>query len=150
MLAIDPGFTNYALAIVDVNTRSLLFSCVHVVRIEGRDGDVRTAENIVALLRAVCRAWSPVHAVIEHQGMSQVLRGIEMASIGCLVTMGIPTTVMFAQTIKAHFAQLGFNGHKQNKKDAEALVREFNYGWQVNHVADCILMAIAWIERGKI
>lgn len=128
-----------------MNTRSLLFSAVSAVRFD-QDGDVTTAERISALLRSVCHAWQPSQAVIEHQGMSQVLRGVENATIGCLVTMGIPTAVIFAQTVKAHFAALGFRGHRQNKKDAEALVQALNYGYQVNHVADCILMALLWLN----
>lgn len=147
MLAVDPGFYNYAVAVLDMNTRSLLFSVVACVR-KDQDGDVATAENICALLRPICDAWQPSQAVIEHQGMSQVLRGVENATIGCLVALGIPTAVVFPQTIKSHFGTaLGFHGHKQNKKDAELLVQQLQYGFHVNHVADCILMCLVWLDR---
>jgi len=142
VLAVDPGIINYGWAVVDFETAELVACGVENVR--RQESDVSTVETIIALLKEIVEKHKPSAFLIENQGQSMLLRGIEMASIAAAQLLGLKTKVVHASTIKSHFKSrgLGFRGNKQNKLDAEELVEGLGYGTLVSHVADCILMCL--------
>lgn len=142
VLAVDPGIINYGWAVVDYNTAELVDYGVVNVRKAGDDDS--TVEEIATLLKDVVARHKPFMFLIENQGQSMLLRGIELASIAVMKMLGVKTKVVHAITVKTHFQTrgLGCRGNKQNKLDAEALVLGLGYGNLASHVADCILMCI--------
>lgn len=136
---IDPGFENYGVAIMDLDTREVVF-CTTLQMRPVDDSDTDTADRLLNFARSL--RPQPTMMVIENQGQSMILRAIEMATIVAFRSLGIPCKVVYAQTIKAHFPDLGFRGNRQNKRDAEALVRKLNYPAQTSHEADAILMCL--------
>ena len=136
---IDPGFENYGVAILDLSTRELVLCETRKMR-PVDDTDTATADRILEFARSL--RPRPTMVVIENQGQSMVLRAIEMATIVAFRSLDIPCKVIYAQTIKQHFPDLGFRGNRQNKRDAESLVRKLNYPAQTSHEADAILMCL--------
>jgi hypothetical protein len=134
---------NYAYAVVDACTGSLLAGATLAVR-EWRDDDETTAAKLVAIVRDLVGVWHPVCGAVEFQGMSQIGRGIQQATVAALLAFGVPTTVVYVQSVKTHFAALGLgsHGHDQNKLDAESAVLRLGYPALENHLADALLQAL--------
>lgn len=143
LLSIDPGLVNFGWTVMDRETRLLVDSGIVRVR-NWDDDDVISAQKILALAQTLTDAYPLRLLLIECQGMSQILKGIQQATITAFLALGVPAKIVYPQTIKAHFRSrgLGFRGNRQNKRDAEALVVRLGYDACVSHVADCILMAI--------
>jgi Holliday junction resolvasome RuvABC endonuclease subunit len=147
IVSIDPGLVNFGWAVVDSNTLELVECGVNRVR-RASDGDAQTAVKIVELSQELVQKHSPAAMLIENQGQSLVLKGIQQCAVTAFLMLGVPVHVLYAQTIKAHFRGrgLGFRGNKQNKIDAAELVVRLGYPEVVHHVADCLLMVVYAVE----
>jgi hypothetical protein len=142
IIAVYPGYANLAVAIVDVTTHQILASGTYVVKNIG-DNDARVVRRIHD---ALAQTWAaspipPVRGVVETQCMGQVLRGVEYAALSWMLTLQIPCVAAHPSSIKSTVAGLGFNGHRQNKLDAQAVAQSWGYPKTNNHVADCVVMA---------
>lgn len=145
VVAIDPGIYNYGWAVLDLDTEELVAHGVHCMKRRG-DGDAAIVANIVSAVCTMVQTYAPVAAVVENQGQSMILKGIQQATVAAFCAYGVVSYVIFPQTVKSHFKEigLGFHGHAQNKLDAEAAMLILGYPKCVHHVADCILMATYW------
>lgn len=143
VLAVDPGFANNGWAVLDYNTLELVDSGVDRVVEVGASDEV-TCGGILAFVRRIQEQHRPIMMLIEFQGCSMLLRGVEMAFLTAAESVGIPAKVIYPLTIKSHFASRGLScrGNKKNKQDAIVLVQQLGYETAISHVADCILMVI--------
>ena len=143
ILAVDPGFANNGWAVLDYNTLELVDSGVERF-VEATASDEKTTQRIVDWMRRIQETHAPMMFLVEFQGCSMTLRGVEMALLACAQTLGIPSKVVYPLTIKSHFSSRGLacRGNKKNKEDAILLVQQLGYLTDVSHVADCILMCI--------
>lgn len=143
VLAVDPGFANNGWVVMDYHTLELVDSGVEQFVVPA-DSDEKTTARIVTWMRRIQESYKPAMFLVEFQGCSMTLRGVEMALLACAQSLGISSKVVYPLTIKSHFASRGLScrGNKKNKEDAVLLVHQLGYPTVVSHVADSILMCI--------
>lgn len=147
ILSIDPGMDHYAIAVIDAKSLCLLDSATIVMK-EWNDKAIEYDERICKILTYWVHAWKPILACIEHQFRGLPLISIEQCSVGCLITTGTKTRIVYPETIKRVFEEnLGCHGHTDNKIRAEKFAHSLGYQGTDSHVSDAIIQALACIPK---
>lgn len=148
LCAIDPGERNCAYAIVNPATRELVDCGVRRIYQRHIDTDAAICEVVVGMMVELCSIHDIDTLLVEYQGMSRGLSVVESAFLSSAFACGIRVAeTIHPISVKKHFSYLGCRGNRQNKIDAENLVRELGYGNHVSHIADCILFSLYWLDN---
>jgi len=153
ILGIDPGLTNLALALLDMQTRE----CIKVGRFEICKQALAKGNEKLVILRTVTaiekflEGKEPKRVICERNVAVPGNRALDVQVCGLMgyfTAKNICWSLVHAATVKSFFDGLSNSGNRtKNKKDALVLARSLGYSPGSDHEADALILCHYYLDN---
>ena len=140
VLGIDPGTTNFAFALTDVQSHRVV--AVRSVKLQRSDTNVAIAMSVCALLGALARGMKVIHVAVEQQ-LRQPMIEICQSVVTWAYTQNISCEVVSAYTWRRRVGARNKKSWAANKKNSvDYCCWTLGYPVQDHNLAEAIMISL--------